>query len=67
MKREIPATVILRLATGKMVLVTPHWWDKFLAEQEIQNSLDSYTVSTSILSRRSSSTKHGKVESVYQA
>ena len=41
MRHRIPATIMLRLSTGKMVLVTPHWWGKFLAEQDSNKSLDS--------------------------
>ena len=41
MRQRIPATIMLRLSTGKMVLVTAHWWDRFLAGLNSEKSLDS--------------------------
>jgi hypothetical protein len=65
MKHRIPATIMLRLATGKMVLVTPHWWDKFLAGQENAISLDKYQYGSKSSHARGVA-RRVKVEPLYQ-
>ena len=52
MKHTINPVLVLRLTDGTSCLVTPQWWDRFLARMDGEKVLDTRTPIRTSISKR---------------